>query len=128
MQLTFEQQKIINERLVTLSKSKFRSGFRLRKREIEYITQKGLEVIELHAFDFIKQRLAPNFISNDGKQTPMKGHPVFIALHATATRCRKCLFKWHKIPEGKDLNNEEILYIVEIIMEWLTINLLNKDR
>lgn len=119
MQLTFEQQKIINERLVTLSKSKFRSGFRLRKREIEYITQKGLEVIELHAFDFIKQRLAPNFINNDGKQTPMKGHPVFIAQHATATCCRGCLYKWYHIEKSRSLTDGEVKFVVALIMEWI---------
>ena len=118
----------IKEQLKKLSKSKFRNSFILREKDIKYLKEKGYVEIRHHAYEFVLKRIAPQDIINDGKQTPMKGHPVFIAQHATATCCRKCLFKWHKIPEGKDLNNDEILYIVEIIMEWLTINLLNKDR
>lgn len=39
-------------------------------------------MIRQHAQDFIAKREAPAFIPNDGKQTPMKGHPVFIAQHS----------------------------------------------
>lgn len=102
-----------------LSKSKFRSSFHLRKYMIEYIDDKGLDTIRKHAYDFINNRLKPSYIPNDGKQTPMKGHPVFIAQHATATCCRGCLKKWHKIPKEKELNNEEINYIVNLIMKWI---------
>ena len=85
----------MNEILEKLSKSKFRSSFKLKQKDFDYINQKGLAVIESHAKDFISKRIAPAFIANDGKQTPMKGHPVFIAQHATATCCRKCINKWH---------------------------------
>ena len=102
-----------------LSKSKFRSSFHLRKYMIEYINDKGLEVINDHAYDFIKKRLVPKIIPNDGKQTPTKGHPVFIAQHATATCCRSCLYKWHHIEMNKELNDNEINYIVNLIMEWI---------
>ena len=76
-----------------LSKSKFRSRFKLTNKDFQYIQEKGINVIESHARDFILNRLAPSKILNDGKQTPMKGHPVFIAQHATATCCRECLYK-----------------------------------
>ena len=66
-----------------------------------------------------KKRLAGAIIPNDGKQTPMKGHPVFIAQHATATCCRDCLYKWHKIEKNKELLEEEIDYIVQVIMIWI---------
>lgn len=84
------EEEFINNQLQALSKSKFRSGFKLKEKEKEYIKEKGLDTIEKHAYDFIRQRLAPKEIINDGKQTPMKGHPVFIAQHATATCCRGC--------------------------------------
>ncbi len=74
-----------------LAKSKFRSKFKLHKKELDYIKEKGLEKIRSHAVDFIKNRVAPGFIPNDGKQTPMRGHPVFIAQHATASCCRGCI-------------------------------------
>lgn len=70
---------------------KFRSSFRLKQKDIDYINEKGLEVIRQHAQDFIAKREAPAFIPNDGKQTPMRGYPVFVAQHATATCCRECI-------------------------------------
>ena len=57
--------------------------------------------------------------ANDGQQTPMKGHPVFVAQHATACCCRSCLEKWHRIPAGKELNAEEQRYIVDVLMNWI---------
>ena len=78
----------INTILEKLNHSKFRSSFHLKDKEKNYIKEKGLNTIESHAKDFITKRLAPANPINDGKQTPMKGHPVFIAEHATATfRC-----------------------------------------
>lgn len=115
----------INVILEKLNKSKFRSGFKLKQNDIKYIEEKGLEKIKEHAYDFVIKRLAKK-LSNDGKQTPMKGHPVFIAQHATATCCRTCLYKWHKIDESKDLNKQQIDYIVEIIMKWIRNEYENK--
>ena len=85
-----------------LAKSKFRSRFKLRAKELEYIRDKGLDKIRSHACDFIRDRVAPAEPVNDGKQTPMRGHPVFIAQHATATCCRGCIEKWHKFPKGRE--------------------------
>ena len=105
--------------LYRLSKSKFRSSFKLKQKDIGYINQKGLDTIKRHAQDFIAKRVAPAFIANDGKQTPMRGHPVFIAQHATATCCRKCINKWHKFSMGTQLTQEQQDYIVELIMKWI---------
>ena len=105
--------------LKQLSKSKFRNGFKLKQKDIDYTNQKGLDVIENHAKDFISKRIAPAFIVNDGKQTPMKGHPVFIAQHATATCCRKCINKWHKFKMNTELTSEQQQYIVNLIMHWI---------
>ena len=102
-----------------LSKSKFRSSFYLKDKDIEYVKEKGIDTIRSHAYDFITKRLAPSSIPNDGKQTPWRGHPVFIAQHATGTCCRGCLYKWHHIEKGKELTSEEINYIVELIMRWI---------
>ena len=108
--------------LYKLSKSKFRSSFTLKDKDKIYINEKGIDKIKSHAYDFITKRLAPKEILNDGKQTPMRGHPVFISQHATATCCRGCLEKWHHIPKGKELNKEEIDYVVNVIMKWIEIN------
>ena len=105
--------------LERLEQSKFRSSFKLKQKDIDYINQKGLETIRIHARDFISKRVSPAFIANDGKQTPMRGHPVFIAQHATATCCRKCINKWHKFPMGTQLTQEQQDYIVDLIMKWI---------
>lgn len=102
-----------------LEKSNFRSKFKLKAKEIAYIDDKGIDKIHSHACDFIRTRIAPADIPNDGKQTPMKGHPVFIAQHATATCCRSCIEKWHKIPKGITLSDSQQKYLVSIIMEWI---------
>jgi len=102
-----------------LSKSKFRSRFHLSEKDKEYVRNKGIDTIRVHAYDFIKKRLAPEYIANDGKQTPMKGHPVFIAQHATGCCCRGCLCKWHEIPKGRQLTDYEEEYIVNVIMVWI---------
>ena len=102
-----------------LSKSKFRSSFHLRKYMINYVNEKGLEVIKDHAYDFVNKKLKNAYPKNDGKQTPYKGHPVFIAQHATGTCCRGCLEKWHHIPKGRELTINEVDYIVFVIMKWI---------
>ena len=113
-----ESEKIDNI-LEKLSKSRFRSSFKLKEKDKKYIEEKGIDIVKNHAFDFIKKRLALSIIPNDGKQTPMHGHPVFIAEHATATCCRSCLYKWHKILPNKELTKEEQEYIVNLIMKWI---------
>lgn len=108
-----------NDMLNKLAKSKFRSSFHLKEKDINYIKEKGYDKIKEHAYTFINKRLAPSFIPNDGKQTPMKGHPVFIAQHACACCCRGCLEKWHHIPKKRNLNTKEIEYIVSLLMLWI---------
>ena len=102
-----------------LSKSKFRSKFILKGKELEYYKSKGMDEILSHTRDFIESRLAPAQIPNDGKQTPFRNHPVFVAQHATATCYRGCLQKWHGIKKGKELTHEEIEYVVKVIERWL---------
>lgn len=109
----------INTVLENLSKSTFRNKFHLKEKEINYIKEKGIDKIQEHTKDFINKRLAQAVIQNDGKQTPMRGHPVFIAQHATGCCCRGCLYKWHKIPKGVELSEEQKKYICEVIMTWI---------
>jgi predicted Fe-S protein YdhL (DUF1289 family) len=110
----------LDELFTRLKQSAFRSRFRLRGKELEYLRRKGLPVVLEHAADFIEKRLAPASPANDGKQTPMRHHPVFIAQHATATCCRGCLAKWHGIPKGHELNADERRYVLDVIKAWLT--------
>ncbi len=105
--------------LNSLSKSQFRSSFHLNKEDFNYINKVGLDKIKEHCYFFITTRLAPSMPKNDGKQTPYRGHPVFKGQHATATCCRKCLFKWHHFRPGVELTKNEIDYIVLLIMTWI---------
>lgn len=109
----------IDETLVRLSKSEFRAKFHLSEKDREYITERGIDTIRSHATDFVRNRLAPAKIANDGKQTPMRGHPVFVAQHACACCCRGCLSKWYKIPQGIELTENQQERIVNLIMAWI---------
>ncbi len=102
-----------------LAQSNFRSSFHLKTKDKAYITSKGMDVIRQHATDFVAKRLAPAVIPNDGKQTPMRGHPVFLAQHATGCCCRGCFYKWHHVPQGRALSIEEQEYAVDVLMTWI---------
>ncbi len=110
----------IEELFTRLGRSKFRNRFQLSRKEAEYFKQKGMSIILDHARDFITKRLAEANPANNGKQTPMRNHPVFIAQHATGTCCRKCLEKWHHISRGKPLTEEQIDYILEVLKRWFS--------
>ena len=120
--------KNIDYILNRLSKSKFRSSFHLKDKDKLYVKEKGMETIKKHAYDLISKRVAPAVIQNDGKQTPMRGHPVFIAQHATATCCRGCLEKWHKISKGHEFSQEELDYVVNVILKWIDNEMEIKSR
>ena len=109
----------IDQALAKLQTSRFRAKFHLTQKDRDYITEKGMDTIRSHAEDFVAKRLAPAEIPNDGKQTPMRGHPVFLAQHACACCCRGCLAKWHGIPPGRELATEEQRYIVAVLTAWI---------
>ena len=74
----------IDQALDKLQTFRFRAKFHLTQKDRDYIMEKGMDTIRIHAEDFIAKRLAPAELPNDGKQTPMRGHPVFLAQHACA--------------------------------------------
>lgn len=109
----------IDEALVKLQKSAFRAKFHLTEKDKQYVKNKGMDTVREHAADFVRQRLAPAVIPNDGKQTPMRGHPVFVAQHACACCCRGCLNKWYKVPIGTELTENQQERIVNLLMAWI---------
>ena len=109
----------IDQTFARLQKSTFRARFHLTDKDRQYIADKGMDTIQQHATDFVRTRLAPANISNDGRQTPMRGHPVFIAQHACACCCRGCLSKWYHIPAGRELTENEQERIVRLLMAWI---------
>ena len=109
----------INQTLARLQKSHFRSRFRLSEKDKQYIADKGMAVNREHAAEFVRTRLAPAVIPNDGKQTPMRGHPVFVAQHACACCCRGCLNKWYNVPKDVPLTAVQQEKIVNLLMAWI---------
>lgn len=102
-----------------LAASSFRRRFRLEGRERAYLQTWGLPHVMKQAADLIRRRVAPEVIPNDGRQTPWRNHPVFVAQHATATCCRGCLEKTHGIAKGHALTDEELQHVLAAIERWL---------
>lgn len=102
-----------------LHRSEFRRRMKLGKADRFYLRSQGLPAVMRHAAGFIEERLAPSAPDKDGMQTPMRGHPVFTAQHATATCCRRCLSSWHHIPAGRPLTGAEQHYILAVLRRWL---------
>jgi hypothetical protein len=111
--------KTIDERLDALERRPFRARFHLRGRERALVQLRGLTAVRRHAEDLIAKRVAPAQPVRDGRQTPYRGHPVFVAQHATATCCRGCLERNHEIARGHELDPDEMRYVVDVIMRWI---------
>jgi hypothetical protein len=109
----------LDHRLDRIGQHPFRARFRLRGRDRAVVDLRGIVTVRQHAEDLIGRRLAPAQPRNDGKQTPYRGHPVFVAQHATATCCRTCLARWHGIPAGHALDDNEREYVVAVICRWI---------
>lgn len=109
----------LDSRLQRIGRHHFRAKFRLRGRDRAIVDLRGITTVRNHARELIESRLAPAEPRNDGKQTPYRGHPVFVAQHATATCCRTCLERWHGIPAGRPLDDAEQAYVVEAICRWI---------
>lgn len=118
----------LDEVFPALARSAFRARFRLGPADSGYLARKGLPAVVAHARDFIASRLAPAEPPNDGRQTPWRGHPVFVAQHATATCCRSCLEKWHGITAGVALTAAEQEHAVAAIERWLREQGAGADR
>ncbi len=110
---------MIERRLDALGRQRFRAKFHLRSRDAALVRLRGRQTTREHAHDLIGKRVAPAAPRNDGKQTPFRGHPVFVAQHATATCCRTCLERWHGIARGHELSDRERDYVVDVICRWI---------
>jgi hypothetical protein len=109
----------IDERIARIGRQRFRSKFHLFARDRATVELRGMETIRGHAHELITKKLAPAQPHKDGKQTPYRGHPVFIAQHATATCCRTCLQRNHGIEKGRELTAAERDYVVAVIERWI---------
>ena len=118
----------IDEALERLRHSDFRVRFHLSEQDKAYVRKKGMSTIQRHAEDFVRTRLAPAYPPNDGKQTPMRGYPVFLAQHACACCCRGCLNKWYHVPKGIALSQQNQRSIVCLLMAWIAREMQDSGR
>ena len=118
----------IDAKLEALARQPFRAKFHLRGRDAATAELRGMEVVRRHAGELLAQRVAPAAPHKDGKQTPYRGHPVFVAQHASATCCRGCLERWHGIPKGRELTPAEQAYAVDVICRWIESDLAASGR
>jgi hypothetical protein len=118
----------VDAKLEALARQPFRARFHLRGRDAATVELRGMDVIRRHAADLFAKRVAPAEPAKDGKQTPYRGHPVFVAQHATATCCRTCLERWHGIPKGRELTDAEQQYAVDVICRWIETDLAAAGR
>jgi hypothetical protein len=123
-----DDMRPLDDLFSALSASPFRRRFALGPKERAYLAEKGMATVLEHAHRFVAERLAPAAPRNDGKQTPWRGHPVFVAQHATATCCRGCLAKWHGIAAGRALDADEAAHVVAAIARWLDAAAREQDR
>lgn len=114
-----QQSVWVQETLGRLAQSQFRAKFVLSDKDRAYARAKGKAVIDRHAHDMLRARVGDAQPCNDGRQTPWRGHPVFTAQHATATCCRGCIEKWHHIPKGRELSDEEVDRLASLVMAWI---------
>ena len=118
----------LDARLRRITRHRFRARFHVRGRDRAIVDLRGMPTIRKHAADLVSRRLAPAQPHKDGRQTPYRGHPVFVAQHATATCCRGCLERWHGIPKGRELDESERDYVVEAICRWIESDIATGGR
>lgn len=106
--------------LLRLSRDRFRAKFRLVGKERAHVEMWGIDRVAQHAREILRQRVGAAEPKNDGRQTPWRNHPVFVAQHATATCCRGCIEKWHGLPKGRELTDEEIEQLSAVIVRWIS--------
>lgn len=109
----------MDELFEALSHSAFRSKFRLSYADRTYAETRNDELLKKHAKEILHDGIGSANPKNDGKQTPYKGHPIFTAQHATGCCCRGCLYKWHGIDKGRELTEEELNTLSDVILEWI---------
>jgi hypothetical protein len=110
----------LDEAFAFLARSSFRRKFRLQGRELAYLQTWGLPHVMKQAEEILRKRVAPEVIANDGRQTPWRNHPVFVAQHATGTCCRGCIAKTYGIEKGHQLTDEELRHLLAAIERWLS--------
>jgi hypothetical protein len=101
-----------------LKKSSICNKFTLKEHEWNYLANRGLDAVLLEGRSIIIHRFSEDDSNHNCKNSPLRHHPVLVALHATGCCCRSSLFKWHGVDKEMELREKDIFYILLIIKEW----------
>jgi hypothetical protein len=97
---------------------------RMEQRAINYARRKGKKGLAAAVNKLIRSSVGDAEPFRDGRQTPKGGaNPIHYAQHATASCCRRCIEEWHAIPMGRALTDEEIKYLTELALRYLSYRL-----
>jgi hypothetical protein len=97
---------------------------RMEQRAINYARRKGKKGLAEAVLKLIRNSVGDAEPFRDGRQTPKGGaNPIHYAQHATASCCRRCIEEWHAIPMGRALTEEEIRYLTELAVRYLSYRL-----
>ena len=88
---------------------------------IPHAIERGKPEVLRRATEIVTKRIAKIPVGHfDYMCTPKHGREIIhYAQHGTATCCRKCLERWHNIPQDIVLNSNQIKYIVGLIEKFI---------
>lgn len=91
------------------------------QKALDYARRLGRIELEARIASRIRSRIGMAQHPAEGRQTPIarnKADALDFALHAVAACCRKCANYWHGIPTGRPLEDEEVIYLTELVRTY----------
>jgi hypothetical protein len=89
------------------------------KRALNHARRKGRKGIRVAAETRLRKSISRPDNPYDGRQTPYTGNVLFYAQHAVAACCRKCVQEWHGIPQDRELTDDEVSYLMELVCMYV---------
>ena len=108
-----------NSILLQLSKSPFHSDISLSQKDRKYYLSHTVEEIQKETEEVVRESLYHIIPKDKDVHTKKWGKPVYVAQRATGCCCRSCLYEWHNIPTNRKLSEKEVIYIRDLLMEWM---------
>lgn len=82
---------------------------------VNHARRKGKGGVQEAAIQRIRKSVASPNHPREGRQTPFLGNALYYGQHAVAACCRACIEEWHDIPRDRELSEEEIRYLAELV-------------
>jgi len=121
-------QRDISDAAYTVSAlryEKFRHYFwhvQVDQRAVNYALRKGSWKLREAVEGKIRKSIGAASPVRDGYQTPREGsgNPIHYGQHGTASCCRVCVEYWHGIPRGRELTDDEVSYLADLVMRYIS--------